>query len=358
MRLVFPSFILLLFSCTPKQDRIIIPAVKSDFYSNALLRIDDDLDGDADNMKLVEQKLYYCELLEWPKTCLAALDETKRQKGMTPQLLDQYVIYYEGHQQWEALLQVIDRWSTQFGIEVSYRKQKIVGLVKTKSVEEALRYLQTYLAGQSENVSNIRFAAANYLELEDTLMASYYLGKLSKFESQNEMVLDVYPYLLFDLGYEKQAFQILETKAEIVPEDYSFHMDLVGRYERAGRTAEARNKLKGFVDQDSVIYRISDLYLRDDLWDSAHHYINVLIERDSLDRDAWFTKAKMYEDRGWLSYSLNYYDHVLYLNPNDSIAMQRTAAVRRKIAYLQRLKFEENQLPLPELKSKRIINNE
>ena len=119
-----------------------------------------------------------------------------------------------------------------------------------------------------------------------------------------------------------------------------------------------RQKLKNFQDNDSIIYRIADLYLLEKKWDSAHHYINRLIDKDSVNKEAWLKKAMIYEDQGWLTYSLNYFDHVTYLYPGDTVAIKRAALIRRKIAYLQRLRFEKNQLPLPIIESKKLINNE
>ncbi|MEP1094281.1 MAG: hypothetical protein ABJG78_04190 [Cyclobacteriaceae bacterium] len=349
--------VLLVLSCTPKQDRIIVPKVGNDFYTQALLRIDDDLQGDVDNIKLVEQKLYYCDLLDWPSTCVSALDELKRQKGMTPQLLEQYVIYFEKHQQYQQLLEVIERWGAEFNLSGKYKRQKVLGLLKTSRRAECAKYLQGYMVGKT-SAEDIAFAGECYVELGDTLMATYYLGKLSDADSTSELVLEVYPYMLFELGFEDKAFDLLERKSLLVPGDYAFHSDLATRYERSGLFTNSRDKLKNFTTIDSVVYRVADLYLLEEQWDSAHQYIDLLIDRDSLNRDAWFKKATMYEDRGWLSYSLNYFDHVVYLNPNDTIAVERAALVRRKIAYLQRLRFEENLLPPPVLKSKKIINNE
>lgn len=334
-----------------------MPKVGSDFYSQALLRIDDDLKRDVDNIKLVEQKLYYCELLGWPSTCVAALDELKRQKGMTPQLLEQYVIYYEKHQQYQQLLEVIERWGSEFDLLEKYKKQKVLGLLKSSRRDECIQYLKGYLVGKSSK-EDMNFASECYVELGDTLMATYYLGKLSETDGENKLVLDVYPYMLFELGFEDKAFDLLERKSLSIPNDYAFHSDLASRYEQSGLLNNSRNKLKNFTAIDSVVYRVTDLYLLDEEWDSAHYYIDQLIERDSLSRDAWFKKATMYEDRGWLTYSLNYFDHVVYLNPNDTIAAERAALIRRKIAYLQRLRFEENLLPPPVLKSKKIIDNE
>jgi tetratricopeptide (TPR) repeat protein len=356
MRHLYLVFIFTLISCLPQQDRIIVPVVNKDFYSQALSRIDADLKSDDSNLKLVQQKLYYCDLLNWPVTCIDALDGVKSQEGMTPVLLEQYISYYKVQKMYPQLLEVIDRWGARFNMEENYRKERILGLVKARRIEEASISLRNYLVNGSHD--NIPFAASCFLEINDTIMASYYLNRLSVEFPNNDLVLNSYPDILFKLGYHQKAFEILERKAKTIPDEFAFHSELSSKYEFINDLASARKSLVNFIDSDSVVYRIADLYLKEEEWDSAHQHIDILIERDSLDRDAWFKKATMYEDRGWLSYSLNYFDHLIYLDPNDSIAHERAELVRRKIAYLQRLKFEENKLPLREIESKKLIDNE
>lgn len=357
MRYLKWIFILLIISCAQQRDRIVIPSVGADFYSQALGRIDEDLAGDEDNLHLVEQKLYYCDYLNWPGTCIDALDEFRRQRGMTPQLLGQYTNYYIEHEQYRPLLEIINRWAIEFEFKESYLKNQILASTKLELKDQSTVLLRSYMIERS-SLPDLKFAAERYIELEDTVMASYYLGKLMKLDARDDLIFKNYSLMLFDLGFEEKAFEILEQYSTLIPSDFDFQYSLASRYQKAGYYEEARDKLKPFVDADSIVYKVADLYLADFEWDSAHLYIDRLIEQDSVDRDAWLKKAIMFEDRGWLSYSLNYFSHVLYLYPGDTIARQRASQVRRKIAYLQRKNFEENQLPLPVIESKKLMNNE
>ena len=130
MRLSFLLIVSYIISCTPQRDRIIIPKISEGFYSQSLLRIDEDLKGNENNLQLVERKLYYCDYLGWPGTCISALDEFKRQKGMTPQLLDQYATYYLIHEKYEHLLEIIDRWGSEFELKEDHNRHQILALCK------------------------------------------------------------------------------------------------------------------------------------------------------------------------------------------------------------------------------------
>lgn len=350
--------LLILVSCTPKrEDKIVIPEVGESFYSQALQRINEDLEGDEHNLHLVEQKIYYCDYLEWPSTCVDALDEFKRQKGMTAQLLDQYATYFLKHQQYEQLLNVINRWAGEFDFKESYWKYQVLASTKLAMNNEASALLRRYMSKRS-SLRDIKFAAERFIEMEDTLMSSYYLGKLMKLDPSDVLVVRNYALMLFDLGYQEKAFEILDDFSVLNPNDFEFNYALSSRYAKAGYLAKARDKLKPFAASDTITYELANLHMLSNEWDSAHLYIDRILERDSLNKRAWLTKATLYEQRGWLNYSLNYFNHVLYLYPTDTIAQVKAATVERKIAYLQRKKIEENQLPLLNIESKKIINNE
>ena len=346
---------IILCACSPKRDRIEIPEVDQNFYSQALIQINDDLKSDEDNIKLVEQKIYYCDYLNWPETCIDALDEYKRQKGMSPVLLDQYITYYRRHEDYEPLLETINRWSAELDLGDTYTKERIIASVKLKDFNLARILLRSYMI-QKGTKEEVQFAAEQYLEMQDTTMSALYLSRLWKLEPTNELLFDRYAHMLMEVGYTEKAFDLFEIRSALDKSDFQFHSELSTYYEQENRLSDARKKLLDFTMQDSVVHRIADLYVAEQKWDSAHLFIDKIIDRDSANRDAWWRKARMYEDQGWLTYSMNYFDHVIYLYPNDTVAIKRADLVRRKIAYLQRLKFEENKLPLLEIESKKTIN--
>ena len=347
---------LLFLSCSTRSDKIVNPTIGASFYSDALVRIDRQLNGDEDNLQLVSQKMYYCEVLEWPSTCIGALDEYKRQKGMTPQLLDQYIDYYTKHQDYSALRQVVERWVDVFDLGNKYEKIWIKSLVEGNMIEQSAIALRNYLA-RNNNIDDLVFGAESFLKIQDTLMAVYMISKIAKERPSNHLVYNEYPEILYSLNHKEKAYDLFEEKAEN-DSSFDFYIDLASKYEDDNNVIKAVDKLSSFAYIDTIAYKISDMLAKELKWDSAHYYLDQIIEKDSVNKDAWFKKASLYENRGWLSTSLNYFEHVVYLSPNDTIAAQRADLVRRKIAYLQRLKFEESKIPLLEVESKKILDND
>ncbi|MEM6829069.1 MAG: hypothetical protein AAF551_01045 [Bacteroidota bacterium] len=320
------------------------------------MKIDEQLSGNENNLKLVEQKMYYCERLDWPETCIQAIDELKRQRGISPQLLDKYITYYSKHQRYEQLLAVIDQWAAQFNAGRKYLKAKIRALTQLGRGEDASVLLKNYMIGKS-SYDDLVFAASQYIQLNDTLFSAYYLSKLYQQDPEHDLVYEYYGYLLLDLGYPDLGLTVLESYAANNPYDFYFHRNLSDIYMELNLFSEGRSILKNFLDKDTVVYTIADLFQREQMWDSAHYYVDLIIDRDSLNRKARWKKANMYEARGWLSVSLDQYDQLVYQNPDDSIARERASLVRRKIAYLQRLKFEANKIPVPVIESIKLRKN-
>lgn len=352
-----PIFILIVFtfSCAVKEkDQIIIPVIGTSFYDQALDQINLDLKNDKTNAQLIEQKIYYCDYLNWPRGCVDALNEYKRQNGMSQTLLDQYIKYYSTHEQFEELLTVLDSWKSTFPVGEVYLKEEIRAYTSMGRKNVGFKLLRNYLS-KNDTFEGWVFASDRYLELQDTLMAAYALGKVYKEDSLHQLISDHYGYILVDLGHKDIGLELLEDVARRDSTNLNLNFSISLLAEENDRLDIARSSIQSHLDEDMIAFRVANLYKQELLWDSAHNIMNQVIDRDSLNTSAWFLKAQLYEDRGWLSQSLNYYNHVLYLSPEDSITQDRIQSVRRKIAYLQRLKFEENKLPLQELKSKKII---
>ncbi len=349
--------VLLFLSCSSRKDKILVPRLEADFYDQTLERIDAQLQGDEGNMRLVEQKMYYCERLDWPETCIEAIEELKRQKGISSQLLDQYIIYYSKHGEYEKLLAVIDRWAKQFSSDRKYLKAKIEALTYVGRNEEAGILLRNYMANKT-SYEDIAFAASQYVSIQDTLFSAYYLYKLYQIDSEHPLIYDHYGHLMVHFGYLDFGFSILEAYALDHPEDFGFHQELSSMYVDWELYEEARYALRNFTTIDTVAYTLSSLFLKQRMWDSAHYYIDVVLDRDSLSQNALSQKAKIYEERGWLSASLDQYNELIYHYPNDSVAKESAAQVRRKIAYLQRLKFERQRIPVPTIESIKLKNNQ
>lgn len=347
--------VFLLSGCSkPSKQEIIVPVLNAGFYGEALNQITEKLRSDPTNSDLVEQKLFYCNQLEWPATCLSALDEFQRKNGMSTQLADQYVSYYEINERYVPLIKLIDRWSQEFDLQDRFKYPFIQSLVATGNVARAKRELEVFLI-ENKTKEDVAFGANQYLQMGDTLLAVYQLSRLQKMDDGNELMYD-YGKLLIHLGYRDRGFSLLEGFAAYASLDFSKSLELARIYHNEGRTTKARSLVKPFAQTDTISYLLSDWYARELLWDSAAMYLDTVLFADSTNVKAWWKKGRLYEDRAWLAYSLQFFEKMLEIDASDSMAINQIDKIQRKITYLQRKKFEESKIPILELESIKINN--
>lgn len=351
------AFILVLISIgctTSSKDRIIVPELNSAFYPDALERIDDAIKSAPDDERLVDQKLFYCEQLEWPTTCISALDKYKEVNGMTNQLVEQYIAYYQQHAEYALLLEVIERWSEEYDLREKYVETYINSLTQLDKQVSARLVLRNYLKS-NQSLNAISFASEQYLVLRDTAMAAYNLAKLYKLDNDNDLMWE-YGKILVALGHHESGLDIMGNYVRENKENFDMQLSYAQMLEKASRNKDARMVLKPFSDMDTASYFIVDLYRKDQMWDSARFVLERVIAKDSSKRKPIWKLARLYEDRGWFLSSIPFLEYLVDLNSNDTLAQQRIDLIQRKIAYLQRLKFEESKIPTIELEPKKIEN--
>ena len=354
MRGLIILLVLLFFSCNSvPSDRIIVPEFQTDFYSGALERIDKELRSKPEDQHLVAQKIFYCEELDWPLSCIEALDTYRSKNGMTNQLVEQYVSYYKAHEMYESLLNVIDKWSEEYDLEERYKETYIDALTRLNRTRPATIELREYLK-RNQSKEAISFASEQFLRINDTTMAAYNLGKLYTMDQENDLMWE-YGKILISLGYINLGFDRLSEYVNS-HDDFDTQIVYAKMLENAERSVDSRRILKSWADEDTVAYMISDSFQKDFLWDSAAMVLQEISARDSLNRKPLWKLGRLYEDRGWFLSAIPYFEYLLELDPSDTLASKRIGLIQRKIAYLQRQKFEENKIPVIEVKPKKIDN--
>ncbi|MEO9872959.1 tetratricopeptide repeat protein [Ekhidna sp.] len=356
MRRVVFITLLTFFGCSRSQDdRIVVPKLHAGFYAKALNQINDKLDADPKNELLVDQKLFYCEQLDWPATCISALEKYKDQHGMTNQLVDQYIAYYIRQDENQLLIEVMDQWNNEYDLKKKYNYIYINGLTRLGKTGRATVELRNYLIDH-HSLEDLVFASEQYLIMNDTLMSAYNLSKVRKLDIDHELMWE-YGNILFKLNYPNKAIEVLDDFTIKNKTNSKKQLAYAKMLNAVGRKNHARGIIKPFVhNKDSIAYLLSDWYRDDLLWDSATFVLKQVINKDSSNNQAFWKLGRLYEDRGWLLTALPYFEHLKEKNPRDTLAEQRIILIERKIAYLQRLKFEENKIPTIELEPKTIRN--
>ncbi|MEM6737532.1 MAG: hypothetical protein AAF620_15835 [Bacteroidota bacterium] len=335
MKISFLTWLfLMIFSCSERRSQEIFIPKLTDFYSKALSRINEKLKKDSRNPNLLEQKIFYCEQLNWPGGCLDALDQYKSNYGITNQLAQQYIAYYSANQRFQSVVDFISEMDEEYHLSKKFRKPLIESLISLGERNKAVLHINQLLKDGMQT-EDLAFVSEKYFEMADTLMATYYLGKVSKLDSSHALMLN-YGEILLHLGYLRRGIETLETYFSLQPMREELAIELAKLYTEEGLYDYARNKLKPLEKQDTIFFYISDLYRKDFIWDSAIMYLDSILIMDSMNFQAYKNKGIIYEERGWLSTSLSHFEKALIIDSTDTSISNKIIQIQRKIAFLQR----------------------
>jgi len=353
------SILFLMSSCINSLgDRVGVKELPQSAYQNSFEKIVNDLKRNPENVKLVEQKLVFCEELDWPNSCIDALDIKKRSSGMSANLVRQYIEYFIANDNLENVAEFVIRWDDTFGLREEYYSQYIKGLISGNKYSELRKELPIYLNHNNDH-DDLLIAANSYLASGDSLMSIYYFTKAFKSEGLPSEFKYTYPDLLLSINRPNRAYNAISSFLEHENYDTTYRLNYASLLYDSLNSSKSRSLLFPLAGKDTIAYIIADYYLNENLWDSAIMVLDTLIAYNPLNKIAHWKRARYYEERGWLSYSLRFFDQVIALDSLDSIAIDRKDLIKRKIAYLQRKKFEENKISVQQIRiKKRIINNE
>jgi tetratricopeptide (TPR) repeat protein len=275
---------------------------------------------------------------------------------MTTSLIYQYLDYHTVNHHYQRIVDLINRWDGVFGLKDRYYNEYITALYETSSFDSLRIELPDYLLEEDLPERHL-MAARTYTAVGDTLLGIYFYSKYRNTFPNSEIIPEEYIPILFRTKLAERGKQILRDYLEEV-QNVSLAYWLSEQYEKDSSYLDARLVLKDYATtDDSLTYRISALYKAEQKWDSAILYVDHVLKKDSTDRDALWKMGRLYEDRGWLSYSRRFFVQMIKMDSLDTAAVNQLNVIDRKIAYLQRKKFEESKLPLKELVPKKLIDN-
>lgn len=342
----------------PEKSKIYVPIDQGEIVQISLDGLLELAEQNPDDEVAVQSCLYYCTLAEWPLSCQNLLEQQKNQKSLDQTLLLQFISFFNQHSRHSELVKMVNAQQERWVLPMKHRKMLILSLLALDSGSLARSELNLMLKEENSH-ENHEFAGLQFLKLGDSIRAIYHLNKTFKADPARGSML-MYGQLLLNLGYEERGVNVLESYFEAKNEEPQAQVNQLALkigtiYEYYGMYGRAREKIAG-SNQTEDRYKLAHLYYLDDLLDSALVSLNLVLEIDSGNFQAVSLKAKIFEDKGMLSSSLKWYQAALILDPSDSIIMTRVTDLRRKMAYLQRKKFEEQKTLLLQLESKKIEN--
>ena len=352
IRLYIPFIVLLLSSCQylrPEEDRIEEPKVDLVFYRKTVKELEDRLNADPSNLKLIELQLSYYERLGWPDEALNAVNRAQKSLKNDPILIRKMADFYYVNSHYDALNNLVEDFASTFLLPNWAEKYRIESLIGTGKYDQATNMLRRYLASNVEEDNE--WGAYQYLALKDSLLALYHFNKAAK--SDYPLISNgTYLSLLFSNGLYVEVINTLEDRPDSVEVSHEVAYMKAISLDNMNRRSEAKAVLLQQMDR-LAIFQLSDWYAEENKWDSSHLLLNRILMDEPNDLAALWAKAEIDERRGWLSMSLNSFNSIKQIDSTYLDVTNRVDILNRKIAYLRKIRGAQEQRPVMNLESKK-----
>ncbi len=327
-----------------------MPTVNTDFYQRALAELKSVYDEKPSD-KTLRQILFYCEKLDWPESSITYLDVYLEKYGLNKQSVAMFLQYYLSNEKHSDLVSLLDRWEFYHGLDEELAQYRIKSSIKGVDKLSAIGLIREYV-DQFKSKDSYEFAAMQSIEIKDSVGQMRYFQQLVNLDPGNRLAERLYVPQLIQQGYFNKAYEIL-TAGDEQPEGFERTLLLARALHGMDSVEQAIDLIKPY-DQSESLVQLADWYREIGRYDSAINCVNAILLEDSS-RNVVFLKADIQEERGWLSSSYALFNTLVSRDTTDSIASQRAQIVARKIAYLRRLREEQERMPIPELQPKKLV---
>ncbi|MEO9474501.1 MAG: hypothetical protein ABJG41_03175 [Cyclobacteriaceae bacterium] len=349
MRIILIFSLFLCISCSNRKDqRIEAPNISDEFYHNALKEVAVKY-AEKPTDRLLRQKLYYYEQLNWPEEAIEDLNIFLEKNGLDRKIVNLFLQYYLSNEKYKDLIELLDKWEFYHGLDEDLAQYRVLSNYRANGETGTSELIADYLT-KFKSEESLEFAIQLSESIGDSAAMENYSQDLFNVNPDNALLQKSFvPYLIersdFLLAYDMLIKSKRSTQFE---PNFLLALALHGMDSIDRSIALLKN-----YERREANLQLSKWYREEKLYDSAIYYLDKSIAQDSS-RDLLITKAEILDERGWFNSSYSLFYFLVTQDSTDSIVADKAAIVARKIAYLRNLKEAERQIAVPELKPKKI----
>lgn len=334
----------LISGCGARRDRIVVPNTSNDYYIRSVLVLEEELEDDPDNLELIKLQLSYYKNLNWPLSALSAVDRASDFVTVDPDIKDYTLDFYKVNALHREILTVLESLEKINALSDEEQNLKIKSLVHFGRFDEAQNEIDQIL--QDPGPGDHLLVGQIYSFNRNIPLSLYHYYKAYSLGVRDSLLVFDFAYDLADVGYYQNTREILEAHDQFLKYQdikflYANTLLNSGDYRRGIATLKELGTRRAF-------FTLSDWYQRQNVFDSAVYFANQVVQNDSSDIGALMKVGRIFENRGFFTRSLNYYNTVLKIDSTYSEARDQIAIVNRKIAYLRRIREQEEEVSNPE----------
>lgn len=354
MRYHFLGLFLILLACNPikDSDRIQIPSINESYYLQSVNSIESRIAENPNDIRLIRLQLSYLEKLDWPANAGPYIERATEYLRYDPLFIDQQIAYYQNNGLIEELYELVRdlEASGKFPAQIlRYKIDMSIDRGDFSSVKNDLIRLF-----EEQGKEELAYVALRYVQIGDSVGAIKVLASMDdEVRLEKEYVKGILPTLIQFRQYD-MAIGLIERYWEIHG-SLDFKSSLAQVYYQKGDTAMAKSTIQQSVEREDQLL-LAGWYEQESNWDSARYSLKKVIDRDSTDFDALLMMGNVDQKSGYFYRSLNYYNQLLEMDSTHQEVLDQIALVNRKIAYLQRIREAQKDIPVLDLSSKKANN--
>ncbi len=347
MRLGWVLIVLLITSCGYKYSQDPIPAIPSideSFRQNSVTYLDKMIREDPNNIDLYVQKLNIYKDQKWPTQAISTLNAAVALDTSNTALLTMRKDYFLTNGSYRRALADINQLiSKNVDLETLYLEKAIV-LYQLNRVDEAWHIISSYHFKQSDP-RLLELKGDIWLLKNDSLLAlrHYYL-----YHQQYPNNSAINRKLIELLKQTKNWNKLNEVLTTLSTRDSSYLLESALAKLNTGAANEGKAIMRELVNHgdEEALLLLSEHYFETRKYDSVIYFNNLFANQYDSINPAFINIARAYDQKGWWTRALMYYDLVLQTDSTNQQALQETQKVKGKIAYLRRLKEEQEKTPV------------
>ena len=348
----FPLLVLSLISCESRFSNHAIPSAHNEIsLQDHVVKsyIQENIQSHLGNVNLSILKGRSLKADNWPTGSFFFLKTALSKDSLNPTILELAADYslhasnLDSAFYYSTLAEKYGAHSAQF-----YRlKSKIYN--QKGEYDRAIDYINKAILINRSDFESYYNKGKIYLSFGDTISALKFMKiGLRQYRNNYEVLYEV-SGIYEKTGQYKEAEKLIDEAISFAPNSEILKIKKSEILLDQNKNDEAKNLLKASFMEDSTRFDsgvlLADLYRKMFAYDSALKISNLILETDSMNLDALLVRARTYDQRGFFTSAIHNYEQVLAIDSLHQDARVEWEKVKRKRAYLQKLKEEQEAIP-------------
>lgn len=344
--------VLVLFSCESRFSNYAIRNAVSEsgeYQREAARYIDENLEEYPENLDLAILKLKLLKEQGWPEESFVFLKNTISLDSAHATVLEMAADFHLSQLNLDPALFYAGLAEKNGAQSARFYQLKSRIYNEMGEYDRAIDYINKAILINRSDFKSYYDKGKIYLSFGDTISGLKFMRRgLSQFRNNHEVLYEVSD-IYEKTGQYDEALNLIDEAISFAPDSEKLRIKKAEILLGQNRTEEAKSVLLASVSEDSTRVdsgiQLGKIHLKQLKFDSAIVIAQRILNVDSLFTEALLIKARAYDGKGFLISSLNNYNQILSIDSLHEEAVNESEKVKRKRAYLQKLKEEQEAIP-------------